>query len=235
MTSIQLTMGPLQARLIVKALASTGRSSEFIGMYVSNDELNSPQLGIRSWDDSGTCICEYSFGSSYFDSFNLLGSVREHGPAVTLFSARLLPRLFKNAQSSNIIQIKMNLSNECLEFNFMWRNGLISRRMLRSVVPPSELALPYSVPPGTTSTGQVLSFSPKYLQNLLQLFPDSTALWALTITRKPGSNNSLILTNATNGIDTGSTVELTVSQSDLNRNGSYFSRSACTLTANFLF
>ena len=227
MMSTELVMGPLQARLILRSLVSAGNHAEFVSLQVFRHESNSMELTIRSCDDSGTSLSEFAFGSSYFDSFTCGGVISTTARGPSLFSARLLARLFKNVPPAKIMQIKLILSVDELELNFFWKHGLFSKRSLRSVTHPVDSTLPQFVSLVVDSSVPVLSFSPKYLQHLLQLFPESSTLWALTIHRKPGSSNTLIFTNAIPGVEAGTTVELTVSQSDLNRNGSYFSRALC--------
>ena len=235
MASTEINMGPLQARFILKALVATGQKAEFVSLYVSSSNSNSGRLSIRSCDGSGTCLYEITFGPSYFDSLTSSGEGSFMDNRVALYSSRLLVRLFKNVPAAKIIHIKLILSMERIELQFFWRTGLVTRRVLRSVEPPDDCEIPKSISCTPNSTVPILSFSPKYIQNLIQLFPDSSTLWALTIRRKPGSANTLLLTNAIPGVDAGSTVELTVSQSDLNRNGSYFSRSLCTLCTLSLY
>ena len=206
---------------------ATGRNAEFIGVEISRS-LTTEDLVVRSCDSAVTCLYGFRFRTSFFDSFCTVTGVRNPDSPSAIFPSKLISRMFKNVSPNKILQVKMTLSDSTLTLQFTWRNGLVSERILRAATPPDDFALPALASFGEVSTSSVMSFSPKYLQNLIQLFPDSTILWALVISRKAGSANSLIFSNMLPGISSGATVELTVSQADLNRNGSFFSRSSCT-------
>lgn len=227
MVYFDFVMGPIQARLLLKALVATGRNAEFIGLQMSSS-VTGESLIVRSCDNTVTCMYGFGFKTSFFDSSaDFSGHMSPAFPTV-IFTSKHITRMFKNVSPNKILQIKMSLSVQGVILQFTWRNGLVSQRQLRAATPPDDFTLPSWPTCGDSSTTSMMSFSPKYLHNLMQMFPDSTTLWALTISRKPGSVNSLIFSNMLHDVSSGATVELTVSQADLNRNGSFFSRTSCT-------
>lgn len=222
-----IRMGPQQARIILRAFATVGKVAELVLIEIAKTENHITTFKVRSNDASSTCIYGFEFVSQFFEAFQHSFVAVDSSSQTVIFPSRQLSRAFKNVVPNKIVQVRMLLCPDRMDIMFSWCSGLESKREVLAAVPPDGVRfLPWPTS-ATIPSNPVICFSPKYIHNLLQLFPESALASIISVSRKPRSTNSLVITNLLPGMDSGATVELIVSQADLNRNGSYFSRSTC--------
>lgn len=226
-------LGPICCRLFVKAVLASHRNSEFLAFTRSKrtgtDSNSLMDLTISSVDAAGYTVLSFEFRNDFFISVEAseLSSAGLSTP--TLVNTKQVVRMFRGVSPNRIASAHLRINVESVQIDFYWKTGLISTRTISAVVPTEGSHSPPSVFPTGPPRIKLGSFAPKFLHGLLTLIPESAALWTLTVChRKTDRNQSqLVLTNSQTG--EVSIVEMALSQGELNRNGSYFSHSECTL------
>jgi hypothetical protein len=238
---ISLVLTPINARFLIRVLSILGRHSQYGVIHTELDENQQvSSLNISGIESASLSENVFVFPRTFFVRLerSLPLPLRDE---LAVISFKLMCRLFKNISPNKIESVSMTLSDDAVIAEFKWRNGLLSRRtMATSILPDSLSATPVRIPSGGPT---LMTFSPRYIQGLLNLIPDSPTLWALTISTVPvdsgmpltstsSHGNTLYFSNTSPGqaVQTGqqsSVVELSTTQVELNRNASFFSKSEC--------
>ncbi len=228
MASYDLELNPISSKLLSKAFNLIQKQSEFI--HISMDLMGPigtfAGLRLSSIDEAGVCILCFHFESVYFTSVRL-NTTTASSPALFV-NSKLVTKTFKGVSPNRITKVEMTITGESLQFKFHWKNGITSIKDVPASMPNDTSPIAPQDLPATAEHIQYVSFStnPKYMSGLLELFPVSSTLWALSLTHQADENQtkgtSLYVTNACLGIqESSSVVGLTISQADLNRNSTY--------------
>ena len=225
----EFSMTPLSCRLFLRALVSCSRHAEYIQFlpYASDHSNQSVGLRVSSIDTAGVSVLSWQFEPGFFHSYSATGEIPTRAHRGVMLSARNSARAFKNVSPNRIVSASIRISGEQFDVLFVWKCGVESRRLLRPAEPPENTPdLPYITPETSRPPGRIaLSLSPRYLSGLLALIPDSPTLWTLCVSRSGQQGGKLLVSNGAVASSSGegvSVVGLTLSQSELNRNGSYF-------------
>lgn len=225
----EFSMTPLSCRLFLRAIVSCSRHAEYIQFlpYASDHSSQSVGLRVSSIDTAGVSVLSWQFQPGFFFSYSAAGETSTRVQTGLMLSARNSARAFKNVSPNRIVSASIRVAGDHFEFLFVWKCGIESRRLLRPAEPPENTPdLPYITPETSRPPGRIaLSLSPRYLSGLLALIPDSPTLWTLCVSRNGQQGGKLLVSNGgmvSSSGEGGSVVCLTLSQSELNRNGSYF-------------
>ena len=225
----EFSMTPLSCRLFLRALVSCSRHAEYIQFlpYACDHSNQLVALRVSSIDTAGVSVLSWQFEPAFFYSYSATGEISTRTQRGLVLSARNSARAFKNVSPNRIVSASIRISGEQFDVLFVWKCGVESRRLLRPAQPPENTPdLPYITPETSRPPGRIaLSLSPRYLSGLLALIPDSPTLWTLCVSRSGQQGGKLLVSNgavASGSGEGGSVVGLTLSQSELNRNGSYF-------------
>lgn len=223
---------PMCCRLILKAVVACSRHAEYIRFFpfATDERTNAIGLRVSSIDTAGVSILSFDFNAEFFLSVGSRRGMSEEPRPGVFLSAKNSLRAFKNVSPNKIISASFRISGQQIDINFNWKCGIESKRILLPAdLPDGSPVLPTQVPASSQKITRIaISFSPRYLSGILGLIPDSPTLWKLCVSRQQGdatseSRENLFLTNeADSSAEVGSVVGLTLSQSELHRNGSYF-------------
>ena len=231
---------PICCRLFLKAVLAAQKNSEVLTLSRiqngrSNDEfVRKGNLVVSAIDPAGSTFISFNFPSEFFvgGEVSELTTAGLSTPAVV--NSKQVSRMFRGVSPNKIVSVNLKINVECIVLEFHWKSGLVSTRTVPTVTPTEGSYLPPSALPDPNDRFPctLASFAPKFLQAILVLFPDSSALWKLTMSHRhsadePGQSH-LYLTNSVGGVESVSVVEMALTQADLNRNGSYFSYSERT-------
>jgi len=234
---INFSMNPLNARIFIRCLIGLSRLCQYASISL-DEEPNSRANGLAiSGIESGSLSkLVFGFPVPFFDAFDVNQSSNTVGETVVV-SCKLMCRIFKNVSPNKITSVSVKFSPDVVEVTFSWRNGIMSNRRLSTSEIPERMTVPTSSP-SPKQGSSLMTFSPRYIQNLLSLIPENRQLWALSIATYPidisaplsstnSNGNTLYLTNWMTGLSSQGAVQLSTSQAELNRNGSFFSKSEC--------
>ena len=230
MCTFEYELSPICARVLLKALCACYKHSDQlrISPLVSN---NGTPFGavISSVDTAGVSIISFEFDRIFFDSIRANdGQNHSLDSKGTAFNSRVVSRAFRNVSPNRILGLVVTLQRSSMCLKFIWKSGITSSRIVPASDPNENLELlPATACPSGQLARVILSLSPRYLNDLLGLVPDTPQLWALTMSHERDENISrgsvIRMSNATEGVvDTSALVGLTITQAELNRNSSYF-------------
>jgi hypothetical protein len=229
MATYEIEMSPISVKLLLKAFGSCQRQAELIRLspYLIGPTKTFAGLRLSSIDNAGVCITSFQFDSVFFTGVRRT-AVSSDPDFDALLNSKAVTKGFKGVSSTRITKLDMKLSGESLCLTFWWKNGITTLRHIpTSTQAEGSPTVPDDLPSPSESV-EYVSFltTPKYMGGLLELVPDSSALWALSLSHQADENvtkgSVLYITNATIGVqDSSSVVGLTISQAELTRNNSY--------------
>ena len=221
----QYDLNPENSRFFARALSGCLRIGPTLAFKIFRGISDAAEagMGLFSVDQSETAYVGFKFQAQFFlrsDSSPRLGLFGDEIEPVFV-SARAACRALKNTSPNKITRLQLRISCEFIEFMFFWKSGVISCRRFPAITAGFQISRAFGFDEEPNSWA-MLSFSPRYLHGLLTFIPDSTEKLMLTFFRD--SERTLTISNSfPPSSDSSSNVQMQLSQSELNRNGSYFS------------
>lgn len=221
------------ARIFLKCIICCHRQAPFVWFLTTSTltvrENGGNGLRLSSTDPAGSSIISFVFLHEFFDK-SVLSSPLVNSPRV--FCSRSIVKAFKNISPNKINGLQIRLSAASMDLRFQWKADMLSVRSILASDPPTEYSPMISSLLFVESQirHKVISLTPRYLQSIVTLFPESSRLWELAFSisdRGPDdSAQSVYFTNSrADSLEPSLVVGFSVSQSELSRNGSFINQS----------
>jgi hypothetical protein len=224
MHGFEFGIDSVSIRVFIRALAFFGKLGGSISVAVLPAEAADDvrELRLSSIDTTNSFTTSLVLRRSFFhDSRALNRDVLE-----VLVDSKALSRCCKGLNYLKISHLRLFVSSDYLALQVAWIPGIYSLRRLQCAIQPSDITpSPADSPIGVLHV--LLSFSPRYFFDLLNLIPENTAASVITLQWSMAAEDDLehhlSISNCCMEADvqSPSTVAVKLSQRELKQNGSY--------------